>query len=103
MVYMMDKEHDRSIEDVINHVHVHSSGFLDTTYGVVRISDTALGLLKLRDLGKKQQRNVKDVKGVEEAQMVAVEKEKRRLARLEFDHLAEVRRVTRYGDGYQAP
>ncbi|PXF46969.1 hypothetical protein BWQ96_03307 [Gracilariopsis chorda] len=103
IVDMMDKENDRSIEDVINDVHVHSSGFLNNKYGAILISDAALGLLKLQDLSKKQQRNVKDMKGAEKARMVAVEKEKWTVARLEFDHLAALRRVTRYGDGYQVP
>ncbi|PXF43024.1 hypothetical protein BWQ96_07272 [Gracilariopsis chorda] len=103
MVDMMDKENDRSIEDFINYVHVHSSGFLDITYCAVLKSDVALGLLKLQDLRKKQQRNVKDVKEAEEARMVSVEKEKWRVVRLKFDHLAAVRRVTPYGDRYQVP
>ncbi|PXF40200.1 hypothetical protein BWQ96_10090 [Gracilariopsis chorda] len=103
MVNMINKENDWSIEDGINDVNVHSSGFLDTTYGVVLTFDAAWGLLKLQYLRKKQQRNVKDVEGAEKAWIVAVEKEKRRVARLEFDHLATLRRVTRYVDGYQVP
>ncbi|CAN8064371.1 unnamed protein product [Agarophyton chilense] len=52
MVRMMDEIENRKAAEIVDDVHVHSSGFLDTTYGPVLTMEAALGLMRLSERSK---------------------------------------------------
>ncbi|KAI0556751.1 hypothetical protein FGB62_411g00 [Gracilaria domingensis] len=44
---MMDAREDESVAEVVENVHLHSSGVLDTSYGAVLTTEAAMSLMRL--------------------------------------------------------
>ncbi|PXF49980.1 hypothetical protein BWQ96_00140 [Gracilariopsis chorda] len=92
MIKLLHCERKKNVEDILGDVMIHSQGFLDTTYGAVVTSDTAMGFLRLQHAAKQRAKEQQEKKDAETGANMQAERQKKRAARQTLElHRALVR------------